>query len=105
MAKEYIRLFLTKHTRCLKVETDKAYAIKAFKENVFVPKSHCKLHTLEDNEHYRWTLDVPIWLAIKRDEVADAIMYIQELNEWRETEMKAKVQEGLEIINEYLKDN
>ena len=99
MADRYIRIFLTTHTRLRKLETDKTYVIKDFKENVFIPKICCKLQELENNEYlYRWALDIPIWLAVKNDKVADAITYIQELNEWRETKMKA-TQEELSLIH------
>ena len=102
MAKEYLRVFLTSGTRCRNVETDSAYAIKDCKTNVFLAKKHCRLTELIDNEHYSWALDIPIWMAVKYDNVANAIVYIQDLNEWRELEMKDKQDRGLEMVNKYL---
>jgi len=105
MSDRYIRLFLTTGTRIRKLETDKTYVIKNFKENVFIPKICCKLQELQNNDHsYRWALDIPIWLCVKNEQVSDAITYIQDLNEWRETKMKDQIEEGLDIINKYLND-
>jgi len=104
MPKEYLRVFLTKGTRCLNVETKSAYAIKDNKKNVFIPKKHSKLLVLINNEHYRWALDIPIWMAVKYDEVASAITYIQDLNEWRENQMTREQEIGLDIIKNYLKN-
>jgi len=104
MPKEYITLKLTTGTRCRNVETEKAYAIKNYKENVFLPKKHCKMYTLK-NDTYRWSVEIPIWLAIKSEDVANAIMYIQDLNEFDENKFKAKAQAGLDMINEFLRDD
>ena len=103
MPKEYISLKLTTGTRCRKVETEKAFAIKNFKQNVFLPREHCKMYTLK-NDTYRWCLEIPIWLAIKSEDVANAIMYIQDLNEFRDKKLEAKAQAGLDMIDEFLRD-
>jgi hypothetical protein len=105
MAREYLRVFLTTGTRCRNVETATAYAIKDFKDIAWVSKQYCKLIELKNNEFYRWALDIPIWLAVKNDKVANAISYIQELNEWRELEMKDKQDSGLDMINKYLNND
>jgi hypothetical protein len=104
MVKEYITLKLTTGTRCRNVETDKAFAIKNFKENVFLPKKHCKMYTLK-NSTYRWSVEIPIWLAIKSEEIANAITYIQDLNEFREKKLEAKAQANLDMIKEFLRDD
>tara|TARA_R100001440_G_scaffold34753_1_gene53725 strand:+ start:424 stop:741 length:318 start_codon:yes stop_codon:yes gene_type:complete len=104
MPKEYITLKLTTGTRCRNVETEKAYAIKNYKENVFLPKKHCKMYTLK-NDTYRWSVEIPIWLAIKSEDVANAIMYIQDLNDFDENKFQAKAQAGLDMINEFLRDD
>jgi len=105
MATEYLRVFLTTGTRRRKLETNYAYAIKEYKDTVWVSKQYCRLIELENNEFYRWALDIPIWMAIKNDKVANAISYIQELNEWRELEMKEKQDSGLDMINKYLNND
>ena len=104
MPREFLRVFLTRGTRCLNVETKTAYAIKDYKKNVFLAKKYCKLQELIDNEDYRWALDIPIWMAVKYDEVASAITYIQDLNEWRENEIKAKQEEAIDYIKKYLNE-
>ena len=105
MPKEYINLKLTTGTRCRNVETDKTYAIKNFKENVFVPRKHCKLYEIKDDEKYRWVIEIPVWLAIKSEDIANAIMYIQDLNEFKDNDLAAKAQAGLDMINEFLNDD
>jgi len=104
MPREYLRVFLTKGTRCKAVETMSAYVIKDYKKNVFLAKKYCKLIELKNNEHYKWALDIPIWMAVKYDEVASAITYIQDLNEWRENQMTREQEIGLDIIKNFLKN-
>jgi len=94
------RIFLTSGTRCRNVETEKAYAIKLFRQNVFVSKKCCVMQKIT-HDRYRWTLDIPTWMIEKNEDLEDAVIYIEDLNEWCENIGKKTISKIDKYLSKY----
>ncbi len=79
MAISYTRIFLDSSDRLKRIETDKTYAIRFYRDWIHVPKSQCILHKLESYDPTKignnpeYALDISDWLINKNEDINDLI--------------------------------
>jgi hypothetical protein len=76
-------LRLNSSTRCKRVESEKAYALKWRSEIHFLPKSKCLIIDVEKKDIHdseEWDLVIPDWLINKNDDLKSLCRLIYDSN-------------------------
>jgi hypothetical protein len=102
--KKFIILRLTTGSYVRAASTEKAYAIKPFKELFFLSKKYCRLVELPPslNDTYRWCLEIPEWYAEKHENVQTAIKETQEATAMLDAFIEEQMNKRLDAVREYL---
>jgi len=80
--KHFNRYSLNSSHRVIKLDTNKAYALRWRSQVIFIPIEYCKMVDFEDGCN-RWIVEIPTWLEERNEDLRSLLELIEIENEGR----------------------
>tara|TARA_Y100001973_G_scaffold105337_1_gene178152 strand:+ start:193 stop:525 length:333 start_codon:yes stop_codon:yes gene_type:complete len=102
--KKFIILKLNTSNYIRAASTEKAYALKPYKNLVFLAKKYCRLLELPESlqNRYRWCLEIPEEYANRYANVQEIIKDIQESNAMVDAYLDDRAADTMQRVREIL---